>query len=69
MRFKDKFKALLADKGESITSFAELQGLSRQTVANILCRDNLRYNTLESWLNTLDADIAFIDRKTGKIYL
>lgn len=68
MSFRDKFKAVLSDKGVSITEFADMHGLARQTVANTLYRDAISYNNLEEWLDTLDVDIVFIDRKTRKRY-
>lgn len=68
MSFRDKFKAVLSDKDVSITEFADMQGLARQTVANTLYRDAINYNNLEEWLDTLDVDIVFIDRKTRKRY-
>jgi hypothetical protein len=52
----------------TITEFADVQGLARQTVANTLFRDTINYNNLEEWLDTIGVDIVFLDRKTRKVY-
>lgn len=68
MGYNKKFKDVLKSKGVTITEFAKMNGYARQTVANMLCRDAITYSTLEAWLDSLNCDIVFRDRETGKLY-
>lgn len=64
-----KIKRILKDRGMKQSEVAEAVGKSTQQVANFLYRDNQLYSTVEKWLDAIDCDIVFVDRKTGKTYL
>lgn len=68
MGARDMFKDVLNSKGITLTRFARMQGLSRQTVANMMYRDSMTFKTMECWLDTVGVDIVFRDRATGRVY-
>ena len=69
-----KIKRILKDRGMKQSEVAEAvskrtgNNTTTQQVSNFLYRDNQLYSTIESWLDAIDCDIVFMDRKTGKIY-
>lgn len=69
-----KIKRILKDRGMKQSEVAEAvskrtkNDTTAQQVSNFLYRDNQLYSTVETWLDAIDCDIVFMDRKTGKIY-
>lgn len=70
-----KIKRILKDRRMKQSEVAKAvskrtnNNTTTQQVSNFLYRDNQLYSTIETWLDAIDVDIAFVDRKTGKIYL
>lgn len=70
-----KIKRILKDRGMKHSEVAEAvskspnRNVTAQQVSNFLYRDNQLYSTIEEWLDAIDVDIAFVDRKTGKVYM
>ena len=68
MSISTQVKTILQYNGLTISEFAKMMGNSPQTIRNIFYRGNLKYSTLEHWMDVLGCDIVFRDRKTGKIF-
>lgn len=69
MGSSSKIKRILKDRGMKHSDVAKAVGKSTQQVTDFLYRDNQLYKTVEKWLDAIDVDIVFIDRKTGKVYM
>ena len=63
-----KIKKILIDKGLTQAQFAELIGKDAQQVRNSLYKDNANYATIEKWLDAIDCEIVFRDKKSGRLY-
>lgn len=67
-----KIKKILIDKELTQAEFAEMVMHKTKTrevqMRNALARDTFGFNTVEEWLDALDCDIIFRDRKTGRLY-
>ena len=63
-----KIKKILIDRGMTQLDFADAIDKDAQQTRNALYRDKFTYNLLEQWLDCIDCDIIFRDRKTGKLY-
>lgn len=68
MSASKKIKKILIDRGMTQSDFADAIGKDPQQTRNALYRDSFYYNMLESWLDSIDCDIVFRDRQTGKLY-
>ena len=69
MGVSKKIKMVLLDKEIQQKELAERLGYEgKNTIYNMLKRDNMTYATVEKWADLLDCDVVLKDRKTGKIY-
>ena len=64
-----KIKMILLDKDIQQKELAEQLGYrGKNTIYNLLKRDNLSFKTVERWADILGCDVVIRDRVTGKIY-
>lgn len=63
-----KIKKILIDKDMTQNDFAKAIGKDAQQTKNALYRDTFQYNLLEQWLEAIDCEIVFRDRKSGRLY-
>ena len=63
-----KIKMVLVDRELTQVDLAKITGKHIQTLRNLLHRDSMSYETVESIADALGCDIVFKDRVTGKIY-
>lgn len=64
-----RIKMILLDKGVSQKELSNRLGYEgKNTIYNLLGRDNPTFATVEKWADVLGCDVVFRDRKTGKIY-
>lgn len=65
-----RIKQILIDKDMTQKEFADMvytdKAFPYSHLRNMLAKDTLRFSTVEEWLDALDYDIVFIDRKTKK---
>lgn len=64
-----KIKMALLDKGITQKELAEQLGyVGKNTVYNLLGRDNLSFKAVERWADIIGCDVVLRDRASGKIY-
>lgn len=63
-----KIKAILLSRGMTQIDLARHAGKSIQTLRNLLHRDSMSYATVEELLDSIDCEIVFRDKQTGKIF-
>lgn len=69
MGISKKFKIALLDKDIQQKELAERLGYKgKNTVYNMLKRDNMTIATAEQWADLIGCDVVLRDRATGKIY-
>lgn len=69
MSISKKFKMALLDKEIQQKELAERLGYTgKNTIYNMMKRDNMTYSVVEKWADAIDCDVVLKDRATGKIY-
>ena len=69
MGVSKKIKMALIDKEVSQKELAERLGYKgKNTIYNMLKRDNMTYATVEQWADAIGCDVVLQDRLTKKIY-
>ena len=68
MSIAKRIKKILNEKNMNIIEFAALLGRTPRTIYNMMSRDSMYFSTVEEWLDALDCEIVFRDKRTGKIY-
>lgn len=61
-------KMALLDKGITQKGLADMIGCPKQTVYNLLFRDNLTLKTAEKYADAIGCEIVLKDKESGKIY-
>lgn len=69
MGVSKKIKMALIDKDIQQKELAERLGYKgKNTIYNMLKRDNMTYATVEQWADAIGCDVVLQDRLTKKIY-
>lgn len=68
MIVKLKLKQILSDKGMTMKDLAKMHGSLYGSFKNKMCRNTMKFSEVEKLADELGCDIAFIDRKTRKVY-
>lgn len=63
-----KIKQILKEKGMTQKDLAKIHGDLYGTFKNKMSRNTMKFSEVDKIANELDCDIAFIDRKTRKVY-
>ena len=63
-----KIKKILVDKKMTQAEFASLAGKDAQNMRNMLYKDNMTFETVETMLRAIDCSIVFRDNETGILY-
>ena len=64
---KNKFRALVAEKGHTVSSAAELAGFDKRGIHNKLNRGSLRVTEFLKILDALDYEIHYKQKGRGAI--
>lgn len=68
MIIKNTIKHICLDKGFTLADLADKYGMERNAFYVKLCRNTLKFDTVEKIMDVLDCDVQFKDRKSGKVY-
>lgn len=68
MGLKENFRKARKSKKMKYAAIGETIGMSAQTLANTLSRDNMRTDTAQKIADALGCDLVLIDKKTGEIF-
>ena len=68
MGLKENFRKARKSKKMKYASIGEIIGMSAQTLANTISRDNMRTDTAQKIADALGCDLVLIDKKTGEIF-
>ena len=68
MIIRNKLKQICIDKNMTLKDLSKIHGDNYGTFKNKLGRNTMKFAEVEKFMDELDCDVVFVDRKTKKVY-